>query len=247
MHYWKKLTTLQKALAAIVVVVLFAIGVMSARAEGVDRAPPSFLPIGEVAKATTAWTGVYMGAGGGYQVSDTKLSLDAVGAGVFNGAFLDGLSGDGWTGDARLGFDWQVSGSPFVLGVLGGYNVGEVESEAGLPLIPGATATATLTPTWYVGGRVGIALPTHTLVYGGAAWQEAKGELGGVLSGSATEHGIMYIAGIEQVVAKGLTLGAEYSLAQYDFDASCGVACNVNIDPDVHAFKVRLNWRPFSK
>jgi opacity protein-like surface antigen len=54
----------------------------------------------------------------------------------------------------------------------------------------------------------------------------------------------MYIAGIEQAVAAGLTLGAEYSLAQYEFSAFDG---DLSIDPDVHAFKVRLNWRPFSK
>ena len=232
MHYWKKLTTLQKALAAIVVVVLFAIGVMSARAEGVDRAPPSFLPIGEVAKAT-GWTGVYVGVGGGYQIADTELSWQGQSA-------INGISGRGWGADGRVGFDWQAAGTPIVIGVLGGYNIGEAEFDA-----LGGVLSATLEPTWYVGGRVGIALQTKTLIYGGAAWQEAKGTVSANgQSVSATDQGIMYIAGIEQAVAPTLTLAAEYSLAQYDFSAFGG---DLAIDPDVHAFKVRLNWRPFSK
>ena len=247
MQHWdmKKWGTVAICFAILLGIVWFA---WPARAAAADKGGPDESPLIPGLTAIKGnWTGVYVGVGGGYQIADTKLSLDAVAAGPFNGAFLDGLSGDGWAGDARLGLDWQVSGSPFVFGILGGYNIGAAESEAGFPLILGATVSATLTPTWYVGGRIGMALPTKTLVYGGAAYQQAKGELGGVLSGSATEYGIMYLAGLEQAIAPNFTLGAEYSLARYEFDVGCGASCNVNVDPDVHAFKVRLNWRPFSK
>jgi outer membrane immunogenic protein len=226
-----------------VAVVLMACGVVlllvgfwakPAKAEGIAKS--GLVPIGEVVANTSQWTGLYAGVGGGYQVSDTSLSA--------TGFSLDGISGRGWAGDARLGFDWQATGTPFVVGLLGGYNIGEAKSEAH---VGPATASATLTPSWYVGGRLGFALPSKTLVYGGAAWQRAEGKLGGVLSGSATEDGIMYIAGIEQMVSPQLTLGVEYSLSQYEFCANCGTGGHINIEPDVHAFKARLNWRPFAK
>ena len=198
-----------------------------AMADGPTKTASILPDIPGVTTAKGGWTGTYVGVGGGYQVSDTEVSVPSL-------SLIDGLSGRGWTGDARIGFDWQPSASmPLVFGILGGYSLGSVKTEA----FNGA-ASATLDATWYVGGRLGVALPTNTLIYGGAAWQQAKGELGGVFSGSATDEGIMYIAGIEQKVAPHVTLGAEYSLSQYQFAAG-----PLAIEPDVHAFKVRRNFR----
>ncbi len=216
-----------KIIAALMAIAIAAGYCADARADGPTKSASILPDIPGVTTAKGGWTGGYVGVGGGYQVSDTELSIPA-------GSILDGLSGRGWTGDARIGFDWQPSASmPLVFGILGGYNLGGVKTEA----LNGA-ASATLDATWYVGGRIGVALPTNTLIYGGAAWQQAKGDLGGVFSGSATDEGIMYIAGIEQKVAPNITLGAEYSLSQYEFSAG-----PLAIEPDVHAFKVRLNFR----
>jgi outer membrane immunogenic protein len=212
-------------LAALVIAAGYFIS--SANADGPTKAGSILPEIPGVTTAKGGWTGGYVGVGGGYQVSDTEVSVPGI-------SIIDGLSGRGWTGDARVGFDWQPSASmPLVFGILGGYNLGGVKTEAF-----NGVASATLDATWYVGGRIGVALPTNTLIYGGAAWQQAKGELGGVFSGSATDEGIMYIAGIEQKVAPHVTLGAEYSLSQYQFAAG-----PLAIEPDVHAFKVRLNFR----
>lgn len=211
-----------------VLVGLFVVFKARAHADGLPSKIGS--PIGEVSASGTNWSGLYLGVGGGYQVSDTELSVPG-------GSLINGISGRGWAGDARLGYDWQFSGSPFVVGVFGGYSIGDVESD-----VFNGAATATLTQTWNVGGRLGFVLPTKTMLYGGAAWQRAEGKLGGALSGSATDDGIMYVAGIEQVIAANLTIGMEYSLSQYEFSAG-----SLSIDPDVHAVKARLNWRPFSK
>lgn len=216
---------LRDKIAAAIAVALLAIGYCAspANADGPTKTA-SILPAIPGITTTGAWSGAYVGVGGGYQVSDTDLSVPGM-------SIIDGLSGTGWAGDARIGFDWQAGS--LVFGVLGGYNLGTVKTEAF-----NGTASAKLDATWYVGGRIGVALQTNTLIYGGAAWQEAKGELGGMLSGSATEQGIMYLAGIEQKVAPNITFGAEYSLSQYEFAAG-----PLSIDPDVHSFKVRLNFR----
>ena len=201
---------------------------------------PGILGIENVAKKT-GWTGVYIGVGGGYQVADIDVSaLPGDWAGI------DGLSGRGWAGDARLGFDWHFTGSPFVVGLLGGYNLGEAEFTAHLGPYG---ANATIEPTWYVGGRAGLAFG-KSLVYAGYAWQEAdaKGSLtfegATFASGSTTVNGHVLLVGLETVLAPQLTLGAEYSLAKYE---TITINDAVDVDPDVHAFKIRLNWRPFSK
>jgi opacity protein-like surface antigen len=286
MQLWNKLTILQKALAAIVVVVLFAIGVMSARAEGVDRAPPSFLPIGEVAKAT-GWTGVYVGVGGGVQLLDAEASrtfdvVDGVTGDPFlNGAisplsstFADTLGGKDWTVDARAGFDLNVPNTPIVLGVLGGHRWGEVEGTFGYGVlgdIVQGTATFSIEQTWYAGGRAGLAYQ-NWLGYVGYAWTqaEATGSIAGALtvpngpsgsvsaSKSTTLDGQMFLAGAEHILGKGWSVGVEYTYTNYDaFSMSADTVIGepedpklrhtLDVDPDVHAVMLRLNWRPLSK
>jgi opacity protein-like surface antigen len=232
MHYWDKKYG-RRALGIVLFTVFAAAMVlisMPARAADLGGSGGSMLgPL--TATSATPWTGLYVGAGAGYQVADTELSVPGT-------SIVDGLSGHGWAADGRLGFDWQASGTPIVVGVLGGYNIGEAEFKA----LNGAIS-ATLEPTLYAGGRVGVALPTKTLLYGGAAYQQAKGTVTfGPGSASDTQNGVMYLAGIEQLVAPGLSIGAEYSLSQYEFSAG-----SLSIDPDVHAFKARLTWRPFAK
>ena len=71
-----------------------------------------------------------------------------------------------------------------------------------------------------------------------------------------TLDGYMILAGGEMVIAPMWTLGAEYSWTRYDtFNMTQNFAAAPNgparheltVDPDVHAFKVRLNFRPLSK
>ena len=218
-----------------------AILIVGGRAFAADKggADGHILGIEDVAKKA-GWTGVYFSVGGGYQVADVSLSAYDDLAGI------NGLSGRGWAGDARLGFDWQLSGSPFVIGLLGGYNIGEAEFTAHAGPFG---VNATIEPTWYIGGRAGVAFG-KSLAYVGYAWQEAEaaGSISfmgtPVASGSTTVNGQVLLVGLETVLAPQLTLGAEYSLARYE---SIGIGDHVSVDPDVHAFKLRLNWRPFTK
>jgi outer membrane immunogenic protein len=224
---------------------LVALGVGWCRDAMADGLPKGgLLPIGEVAKAGSVWNGAYVGVGGGYQVGDTGLS---VGDSTYELLSIDGLSSRGWVGDVRVGFDWQVAGSPFVVGLLAGYSMGEAEFSA--RAMDGFLGlNASLEPTWYVGGRVGFAFG-KSLAYAGYAWGEAEANgsisMGtSVASGSTTINGHMLLAGLETQLAPQLTLAAEYKLSMYD---DIKIGDYVTVDPEVHAFMLRLNWRPLAK
>jgi opacity protein-like surface antigen len=240
-----------------------------ARAEGLPKTADSsgFLPIGDIAKAAPgSWTGAYVGAGLGYQVADTNLSLDAHTV-PFSGSLLnlDGLSGRGWRYDGRLGFDWQFPNTGLVLGILGGYGAGETEFSVNtdLPLKTGGNIlNLNVEQNWYAGARLGYAF-NKSLAYVGYAWTQGEMSVSipaaptacGTVKGLSCNHdidGTMFLAGIETMITPQVSLGAEYTLTQYDtasiFSATSGKdSIALNADTDVHAFMVRLNWRPFGK
>jgi opacity protein-like surface antigen len=244
---------------------LVALGVGWCRDAMADGLPKGgLLPIGEVAKAGQGWSGIYLGAGIGYQIADTNLSLDA-NVPPFSGSIveIDGLSGRGWGYDGRLGYDYQIPNTMFVIGILGGYRGGETEFNVNTDFGGfGNVLNATMRQTWYAGGRLGIA-HGKSLFYVGGAW--TKGEMdisiplfptacGNVqgLRCSQDVDGRMLLAGMEVQVAPQLTLGAEYTLTQYDtaniFSATAGPnSIGLNADTDVHAFMLRLSYRPLAK
>ena len=243
--------------------------------------------------SSKGWTGLYIGADAGINVLDaiarrsreTVKTADPVEGSdppdftyTFNPADsilnADGLGGKDWTYGVRGGFDFQPSGSPFVIGILGGYGWGSVGGSfdyaiadfAGIDNVKGASFS--IEPTWHVGGRVGLVLMSKTLVYVGGAWAQAEASGAVTVSGSLTAptklastqtvDGYMILAGLETIIAPQWTLGAEYSYARYDTvnfvgdvmpapGTTDGARHNLSVEPDVHAFKVRLNWRPFSQ
>ena len=253
----------REKIAAFLVAAAFAIvcWVAPAKADGLPKS--SLLPLGEVAKAGS-WTGVYLGAGLGYQIADTNLSL-GVDTPKFSGNLLeiDGLSGRGWAYDGRVGFDWHVPGTAFVVGILGGYKGGETEFNVNSDLPGGGNLlSATMRQTWYAGGRVGLASGS-ALYYVGAAFTQGEMDIsipvapslcGNTvgLNCSPDVDGRMWLAGMEAKITPQWTVGVEYTLTQFDtaniFSATNGVdSLSLDADTDIHAFMVRFNYRPFSK
>jgi opacity protein-like surface antigen len=258
--------------------------------KGGDR--PSFLPVGDVVQAAPgSWTGVYVGVDGGVHLLDAnatrlvrKGTKEVEGEGeaavttytyepdpisILN---ADSLGGKDWTYGARIGVDWHVNGTPFVFGVLGGYGWGAIDSSMSFAEQTWASdigdvkgATFSIEPTWYAGGRIGLAV-NSSLLYAGAAWTRAEvdgsvtiayqgGDKGFAANGST--DGWMLLLGGETKLGPQWTIGAEYSYARYDDVTFVGPHVvvygdsvrqnSLTVDPDVHAFKVRLNWRPFAK
>jgi len=177
-----------------------------------------------------SWSGIYIGVGAGYAIGDTKLS--------FGGASIEGASSRGFEGDGRIGLDYHMTGTPIVLGVFGCYNVGETEFKVN----GGGGFNATITPTWCIGGRAGLAMANKSLLYVGYAYSKADFDTsaGGLGVGELT--GNSGLVGLETYLAPQLTIAGEYTFTRYD-----GIDIGaVHLDPDVHAFKLRLNWRPLS-
>ena len=204
-----------------------------------------------------SWTGIYIGAGLGYQVSNTDADLNVGAVNVLGGS---GFSGKGWAYDARIGADWHIQNTPFVVGLLAGYNGGETDFNIhGVALSPFNPITAHIHQTYYAGGRVGLAFnQSRSLAYVGYAFTKADFDVGvpvaGVCAPAALQcshdlNGRMLLIGLETVIMPQVTIGAEYTFTDYSsanlLPANLAAA-TLNVDPDVHAFKVRLNWRPLN-
>lgn len=196
-----------------------------------------------------SWTGLYVGGGVGYQVGDSELTLT-------NTASINGLSSRGWGWDGRIGADIQLlANSPLVVGVFGQYGGGDTEFDISVTG-PGTIVGASIEQKWAVGGRIGWAI-NKTLLYTGAAY--TRGDLNinvpiapgicapAVLQCGHDLDGYMFILGVETYILPQVTAGLEYSFTDYDkanlFPASVAPT-QLNVDSDVHAIKVRFNWRP---
>jgi len=267
--YWRTINLLAIGLCGLLVVLVAMAVLNPARAEGIDkaRAGATLVPVGELAKvAPGSWSGVYLSAGVGYQIADTNLDLNANAPTYqFAGSLLeiDGLSGRGWTYDGRIGVDFHVPNTVFVVGILGGYKGGETEFSVNTDLGNfGNALNATMRQTWYAGGRVGIA-SGKSLYYVGYAWTQGEMDISIPLAPTACSSvkglncsqdidGRMLLAGMETQIAPQWTLGMEYTLTQYDTASILSLAggqdsLRLDADTDVHAFMARLSFRPLAK
>src|SRR5688572_11148422 len=108
------------------------------------------------------WTGVYLGALGGYQFSNSVLNYDEncfndLGETVYGtSASVDGLGADGLFGELQIGFDKQV-GTRIVLGAFAGANLndGEFTVDASQTFGGSTTSANLLTVSQEWGGVLG--------------------------------------------------------------------------------------------
>lgn len=210
-----------------------------------------------------SWTGIYLGGGIGYSTLDmpTNYSVAPPGPGTIIG--IDGFSAAGLTGDARLGADYQFTGTPFVIGILAGYKFGDLDTGFNVPPMGGLFATASLRETWYVGGRVGAAFgPSgQSLAYVGYAYTQADLDIGAGMTAGPVNfcaaptplvcghslNGHRLLVGLETRLTRTLNIGIEGTYTRYDSVnvlAATAAPASINLDPDVYTVMVRLNWRP---
>ena len=181
-----------KNLAKIAAILAFSATPLAAHAA--DLYAPSFVP-GAGLVAGDAWTGFYLGAGGGGAAvnHDLKGSLGTA------SAELDGIGGMGGFGTVQGGYDFRF-GPSFVAGAFADYDFASVGSNASLTA-SGHTykASATLTDSWTAGGRLGYLVNPATLVYGLGGYTQAsfampagvKGDFAGWTAGAGLEAHIM--------------------------------------------------------
>jgi len=135
------------------------------------------------------WTGVYLGALGGYQFSNSVLEygeecFDDEGEKVRGSSVeIDGLGADGLFGEIQLGFDKQV-GTRLVLGAFAGVNLNNAEFEVSGSQFFGANdpnngsfSALTFSQEWggVLGARAGFLTTQNTMLYVAGGW--AFGEM----------------------------------------------------------------------
>jgi hypothetical protein len=143
------------------------------------------------------WTGLWLGALGGYQINTNEISYhdhDDKGSKSNDWkAGIDGLGSQGFMGELAIGFDKQL-GDNFFVGVFAGANLDNSEWKAGLssqntPASPlyDYSAEVSFEKEWggVLGGRLGF-IHGKTSFVAGAGW--AFGEMSKV-HGSATAFG----------------------------------------------------------
>ena len=171
-----------------------------------------------------SWTGIYAGLGVGVLANLSRVEGE-------EGPLLDSVGAWGWVGDARIGYDYRLPSTPFVIGLFGGWSLGGAE-------ITGLGERATITPTWNVGGRAGLVAWNSNLLYATGGYEQADIDLS-FAEGPGTIGGWFVGGGIEMPVSKAVTLGLEYKYSDWDSFTVGGA----RIEPVDHRVMLRANVR----
>lgn len=141
---------------------------------------------------TGPWTGLYVGAHGGYGwASDSNPNLN------------------GWAGGIHAGYNLQLGQA--VIGVEGDYTWGSLD---GSGAITGQTFSASVDSMWSIRGRLGWVLANNLMIYGTAGYGGFDVSVGTVVSGinlSATGDftGLVAGGGLELLLTRNIMLRAE--------------------------------------
>lgn len=189
---------------------------MSSGAYAADVYSKGSLKDTEVAvEASRTWTGLWLGAFGGYSMNNTELSLNSFhdnGDKSLNKGRLDGLGGEGLFGEVQAGYDRQIG--RLVVGCYGGVNFSGAETEASGK---GASLKIEEDIAYLAACRFGALLNKDTLVYvaGGYRWQDVDITVTDGASKTFTEDfdGFLGEVGLETRISGGLfgRLAARYT------------------------------------
>jgi hypothetical protein len=174
-------------LAALAVAALLGAGAAQA-ADPFDRNSEAY---DGPTQATRNWTGLWVGAFGGYQINTNELNYsDHLEGGKDEEtwsndrtAVIDGLGSQGFMGELGIGFDKQLNRN-LLIGVLAGFNIDDSQFKARIASenTPGGlqnSAEASFEKEWggVLGGRIGL-IHGQTLFSVGGGW--AFGKIGAV-------------------------------------------------------------------
>jgi len=214
-------TTLMAALA------LFAFTLMPAAAADLSGR------LSEVADSSPArkiWTGFYVGAHGGMDLTSTEASIGGLG--------IDGLAGNGAGYGVHAGADLHVRGTPFVLGIIVDYG----DSSARFAVSPGLLS-ADLDESWSVVGRIGYA-HGHSLIYalGGYTEADVSAKLLGTSIGGTTLEGWVFGGGVTIALMHGFEVDLSYRRTEFDKINFGGVG-GLDLKTERHEARLGVNYR----
>jgi outer membrane immunogenic protein len=124
-------------------------------------------------QAQVNWTGLWVGAVGGYNFFNSELDYFAGDEDQVHGN-VDGLGAEGFFGEAQLGYDHQIN-NQFVVGIFGGVNLSDAEFNASIRYGDETDSIAT-DYEWgsVLGARLGLLKSPDTMFYVGGGWAHAQ-------------------------------------------------------------------------
>jgi outer membrane immunogenic protein len=181
------------------------------------------------------WTGLYIGAHGGYGWGD-----------------VGGLDVDGGFIGGQIGFNWQAPGSPFVFGVEFDSAWANLEGSAVIPGVVGAASEIDYQGS--LRGRLGYSFgPAMIYATGGLAWMHNNVAIAAVVapgfavgaSDDNTHFGWTIGAGLEYAFAPNWSAKVEYLYADYGAETYFAPVAGggLDLDAQTHTVKVGLNYR----
>lgn len=203
------------------------------------------------------WTGFYVGVQGGWAGGGSDrvgLITNVPAIGRFNN--VGDLSGDGGFIGARVGYDYQMPGSSFVIGAVADLNYdwikGSISGVRG-PVTFGGTSRIDWDGS--VRLKAGYAID-RLLVYatGGVAFANQKYVLATTtplisgLSANSTHVGWTIGGGLQYAVTNNLIAGLEYRYTQFEKKRHTGRVLpagviSTNATPDFHRIAATLDWK----
>jgi outer membrane immunogenic protein len=215
------------------VVLLILTGVANA-ADIPQAAPYTRAPV--AVSPAYNWTGFYIGAMGGYGWSD-QVTL--------GGLTLTNPDINGGFGGGTIGFNYQVPGSMFVVGIETEAAWSDIQHTVGIVGL--ATAQERIQSFGSVTGRAGFAIENIFLYgKGGYGWAEnqiSATVLGLTASESHFHSGWTIGAGAEFAFAGLWSAKVEYLFARYSQETYLAALGGVGLGADVQTIKAGINYR----
>jgi outer membrane immunogenic protein len=241
-----------------------ALGAISQAASAADLPARPVYREPAVVPVVANWTGVYVGAGGGYGTYNADASTAGIGGGVPFATDNGRAGGRGWFGTVQIGADYQFA-DKWVVGIFGDYDFSSIEGTvadlSGTGLVPFKQTSA-----WSAGGRIGFLITPQLLTYYSGGYTSARFEGGqetrqfppiGAFSGVTWPNqdfsGYFLGSGLEYMIFPGWFVKTEYRYASYNSKTFAGAigppaapfltAINMTVKPQVQTIRTELVYR----
>ncbi|MFD1703033.1 outer membrane protein [Methylopila henanensis] len=193
---------------------------------------PAYEPAPSVIVPSFTWTGPYIGLQAGYSWGDAKFR--ALGGRVSS-------SPDGFVVGAYAGYNFQLDGSPVVLGIETDFNYADIDASRSVLGLRGRTQTDW---TGATRARIGYAFDRF-LVYGaaGVAYADREVRVRGVGRDSKTAVGWTVGGGVEYAATDNIAVRAEYRYSDFGKDSFRIAGARVRSDYDEHRVLVGVSYK----
>jgi len=194
------------------------------------------MPCAAEGPAPFAWTGFYVGAGGG---AGTVVDVQSESVSGFGTVFSETFAQQSYSGVLTAGYDYRIA-RQVVVGALFDYEISRFQiNNASLSIV---SLPAERARTWSIGGRIGFLANPTTLLYILAGYAHSSMDFRDV--GDVDFHGHFVGGGIESRLAGGWFLRGEYRFTQFGEETVMTCFCaDLNAEPSMHTGRVVLVYR----